>query len=758
MNVCVSGVGRSIAALVLAIGVGACSNDPQVAKQQHLARGKEYVAQQKDNEAVIEFRNAVQLDARFGEARYALAEAYARLGDAPNAYREYVRAADLLDDPDVQLKAGMLLLFGGRAEDAKARADKALARDPKNVEAHILLGNALAGMKDLDGAVRQMQKAIKEDPNPGLSYATLGNFELQRGNRAEAEAAYAKAIELAPALAPARVALGNYQLATGDREQAAASFLKAVELDPHSAVALRSLVALYLTSRQFDQAEPYLVRLADDSKDSTPDFVLTDVYMATGRPELAAARLGVLMQTPADVVPARLRLAAIDYGQGRRVAALAHVDAAIAAAPKAPQAYVMKARFLLAERKAEEALAELTMATTVAPEYAPAHFWEAQTYLRERKFDEAKAAFTEALKLAPMLAPAQVGLSAIHLQAGDADQALRYAEQAVQIAPRDRDARAALVRALLAKQNLSRAQTELDTLATQAPDLPTVHVLKGAIALMSRNAPSAERAFAHALEIDPASYGALNGLVATQLSTGNIVGAKERVAEAVAKAPTDATTLLIAAGAQLVAKDYPAAETLLRQAIDADPQRIEAYTMLGRLYASQRRLDDAIGEFEQIAKRRPTSIGAHTAVATLQLALNRRADAKARYQHVLSMDPNAAVAANNLAWIQAEDGDNLDVALQHAQTAVARLPESAEVSDTLGFVYHKKGLYSQAIGAFQTSLELDPRNPIYHYHLGLSYARSGDAPQAKRALAAALRLSPSFAGAEEARATLASLP
>ena len=151
-------------------------------------------------------------------------------------------------------------------------------------------------------------------------------------------------------------------------------------------------------------------------------------------------------------------------------------------------------------------------------------------------------------------------------------------------------------------------------------------------------------------------------------------------------------------------------------------------------------------------------MGAHTAVATLQLVLNRRAEAKARYQRVLGIDPNAAVAANNLAWMQAEDGDNLDVALQHAQTAVARLPESAEVSDTLGFVYHAKGLYSQAISAFQTSIKLDPRNPIYHYHLGLSYARSGDAAQAKRSLSSALGLSPSFVVAGDARATLASLP
>lgn len=767
MNVCMCRVSRGgragqvalpiVLATVLAVMVSACSKDPQILKQEHFSRGQDYMAQKKFNEAIIELRNAVQIDARFGEARYQLAEAYAQTGDAENAYREYVRAADLLTDPDVQLKAGTLLLLGGRNDDAKARAEKVLADEPNNIDAHILLGNALAGMKDFDGAVEQMQRAIKTDPNPGLSYATLGNFELQRGNRPEAEAAYNKAIELDPTSASAHVALGNYRLATGDRAKAETAFAQAIELDPRSAMGLRSLVALYLTSRELAKAEPYLMKLVEESKDSAPGFVLADLYVATGRPELAIERLQVLQKVTADIVPAKLRLAAIDYSAGRKAEGFADLDEAIKAAPKAPQGYVMKARFLVAEKRLDEAVAALQTAIANAPEYPTAHFWLAETYLRQRKVDEAKAAFTETLKLTPSFVPAQIALSSLSLQARETDQALSYATQALNTAPQAPEARAALVRALIAQKNVIRARTELTTLKAQHPDLAVTHVLQGAIDMMGKDPRSAEQAFARALAIDPMSYDALNGLVATRLATGNVAAAQASIKEAVAKSPTDAMTLLIAARAHLAARDYPTAEAALRKAIEADPQRLEGYTMLGRLYAFQKRLDEAEREFDEIAKRQPNSVSANTAVATLQLALNRRAEAKARYQKVMEIDSNAAVAANNLAWMQAEDGDNLDVALQLAQTAVARLPESPEVSDTLGFVYHKKALYPQAISAFQTSIELDPRNPIYHYHLGLSYASSGDAALAKRALDSALKLSPSFAGAEDARATLATL-
>ena len=70
---------------------------------------------------------------------------------------------------------------------------------------------------------------------------------------------------------------------------------------------------------------------------------------------------------------------------------------------------------------------------------------------------------------------------------------------------------------------------------------------------------------------------------------------------------------------------------------------------------------------------------------------------EARFERVIGLDPDAPVAANNSAWMYAESGGNLDVALQLAQTAQRGLPESAEVSNTLGFIYYKKNLLTLAI-------------------------------------------------------------
>ncbi len=125
-----------------------CTTDPVARKQAYYASGNQYFSQQKFAEARIEYQNAIEIDPTFGDARRKLGETYAHLGDPDNAMREYVRAADLLpDDVDVQLQAGAYLLAANRAEDAKARADSVLSRQPNNVQAQVLLGNALAGLQ-----------------------------------------------------------------------------------------------------------------------------------------------------------------------------------------------------------------------------------------------------------------------------------------------------------------------------------------------------------------------------------------------------------------------------------------------------------------------------------------------------------------------------------------------------------------------------------------------------------------------------------
>src|SRR5215831_8356154 len=117
----------------------------------------------------------------------------------------------------------------------------------------------------------------------------------------------------------------------------------------------------------------------------------------------------------------------------------------------------------------------------------------------------------------------------------------------------------------------------------------------------------------------------------------------------------------------------------------------------------------------------------------------------------------AAVAENNLAWIYAKQGSNLDVAVQLAESATAALPTQPEFYDTLGWVYYKKQVSTLAIRALRRAVDLDGNNPVHQYHLGMAYAAEGQDKDARKTLQRALQLGKDFEGADEARRVVSTL-
>ena len=136
---------------------------------------------------------------------------------------------------------------------------------------------------------------------------------------------------------------------------------------------------------------------------------------------------------------------------------------------------------------------------------------------------------------------------------------------------------------------------------------------------------------------------------------------------------------------------------------------------------------------------------------------NKLDEARKRYEKILEIDSRAPVAANNLAWIYADSGENLDYALQLARSAAERIPNQPEVIDTVGWVYYKKQLGALAVPQFERCVQLDPKNPVYYFHLGLAYVQTGDTQRARQSLEQALKINPDFPGAAQARSSLAGL-
>jgi tetratricopeptide (TPR) repeat protein len=79
------------------------------------------------------------------------------------------------------------------------------------------------------------------------------------------------------------------------------------------------------------------------------------------------------------------------------------------------------------------------------------------------------------------------------------------------------------------------------------------------------------------------------------------------------------------------------------------------------------------------------------------------------------------------------------------------------VSDTLAWIYYKRGVYARALDLLNESARELPDNPVIQYHLGMVQLKQGDRGAARQALERALRLSRTFPGAREAEQALAEL-
>ena len=175
--------GFCLALVFATASVAGCNRDPHVAMLKYAKSGDTYMAAGKMAEAIVEYRNALEKDPRAGDVRVKLADAYLRQGDGGNAIEEYVRAADLCLTPTFSSRPAICFCWPGGSTMRRSAPDKALERDPKNVDAQILLANALAGLKDLDGAVAQLEEAITLNPDRSATYTNLGEIELGRGRR-----------------------------------------------------------------------------------------------------------------------------------------------------------------------------------------------------------------------------------------------------------------------------------------------------------------------------------------------------------------------------------------------------------------------------------------------------------------------------------------------------------------------------------------------------------------------------------------------
>ena len=202
-------------------------------------------------------------------------------------------------------------------------------------------------------------------------------------------------------------------------------------------------------------------------------------------------------------------------------------------------------------------------------------------------------------------------------------------------------------------------------------------------------------------------------------------------------------------------KDLVAAEQEFKQASDLDKKNSAAMVKLGVVQNVRGETDQALQTFLEGSKSNPKEITFYLLAGGMYESKQDWDQAKQQYQKALEIQPENPLASNNLAYVMLQQGGNVDVAFAMAQTARRQLPDNPDSADTLGWAFYHKHVYTSAINLFKEAVKKEPDNALFNYHLGLAYAKSGQAALAKQQLDRVVKIKPNFPNVDELRRAVA---
>jgi tetratricopeptide (TPR) repeat protein len=103
-------------------------------------------------------------------------------------------------------------------------------------------------------------------------------------------------------------------------------------------------------------------------------------------------------------------------------------------------------------------------------------------------------------------------------------------------------------------------------------------------------------------------------------------------------------------------------------------------------------------------------------------------------RRLLSIYPNDSLALNYAGYLCAEQGIELDQALDWTGRAIAIEPDNAAYLDSHGWVLHKLARYEEAVEFLERARRLDPRESEILVHLAKAYRAAGRVADGRRLL------------------------
>lgn len=711
------------AALVLA---AMCGCSAQAKADRRIERADRLFEEKKYREATLEYQSALDAQPDNLRSLKRLGVAHYELRELGQAYR-YLNRANQIDpnDLDVRWRLGVIMALSRQPDEARRHADFVLQKDPNNLEALTVVAEAADGPQEVDAAIAQVEEAQRRGREREKASRLLGGLYLKKGDVAKAEAAFQDAVKAAPQ-----------------------------SIEAHTALA-----TMHLARRQFALAEKEYKAAADAAPPGSPARLrLADYYLSQKKVDQARQVLADIIRQDPDYVPASLRQAELDVLERKYDQADATLETVLKKNPRNSNALLLRSQVRLVQGKTDEAIQMIQTVIKQEPRFAPAYYQLAMAHLRAGNEQQARASLREAVTLAPGFAEGVLRLAEMNIQADAPDPAIEDLTKLLQARPGLPRAYELLGAAYLKKGDTARAAEAYQKLQqVLPPGDPRTSYYAGMTFRRQGRRAEARKAFQQSLDAAPGAPDPLNQLVAMAWEDKQPEAALDVARKQAQAAPGSAPVQHVLGLVHQRRGELEKAEAAYKRSTELDAAFLPARVELARLFVATNRADQALPEIDRVLQGNGKNSDAWQVAGMAHLAKGNVPKAQDAFKKALEINPRFAPAANNLAWLYSEHGGDAEEALRLAQVAKEAAPDDPYVSDTLGWVLYKRGVYQRALSLLKESAARLPQNASVHFHLGMTHYKLGDKPAARQALSRALELNAGFSGADEARRVLTEL-
>jgi tetratricopeptide (TPR) repeat protein len=747
--------------------------------------------------SIDELREILAIKPDDAEASYRLGVALVQTGEASRAVWPLQKAAE---SPDYAVAASLLLasahFANGNFEAVVAAADRVLEIDPDRLVALRMRAKGNLGAGKLDAAMADAERLLETSPDDysvnllratiladsgKLDEAEAANDHLKEIGEAsgdpsiapraclvpasfakdmrkdvkKAEAIFEECLEKYPANAFVTSEAMTFYDEIGKPERATALIRAAAEAAPENLSLQANLASRLETTGDAEGAEKVLLAAVESFKSAGAWDLLASYYRRADESQKALDALEKVIELSGEPNDS-LRFVHADL-----LIDLDQLDRAEAVAKELKEptyANLIRGRIQLQRGDAKAALESFEQGIRNWPNNAGARYLAGMAARQLGDFDRAISELREAVRIDNAGTEAARVLARLHFQRGEWADAIKSAHAALR-RPGGKTADTLIVgvRSFIAIQQWSDARTTAKALI-QLPGGRAAGTAE--LAGVERAAAGPAQAIAvirqSQLDLsDPENEVVLRALVENSFAADKSADALAAIDAALAKHPERGSLHELRGYALGRLERTEEAKAELGKALELDPKNAAA---TGALATLRGRAGDSAGAVElydaAAGLSEPPEPYSYLA-AQLVLASGDSAGAEKRLREVVRTDPGNVGARNDLAWLLAEKGQDLDAALALAESA-KRLNPSADVLDTLGWVHLKRGATQDAVRDFEEALAKRPDSPSIRYRLGIALSQTGDKARAREMFEKALATG-AFPEAEAARRDLAQL-